>query len=64
MSNFPTSFEELTAWQKADYLDLELHLRTTTPLQRLEWLEQAFAETLQMALELGQWGRASMRWQA
>lgn len=64
MSNFPTSFEELTAWQKADYLDLELHLRTTMPLQRLEWLEQAFAETLQMALELGQWGRASMRWQA
>lgn len=51
MGNFPTSFENLTPWQKADYLDLELHLRTTTPLQRLEWLERAFTETLQMALE-------------
>jgi len=51
MSNFPTHFDELTAWQKADYLDLELHLRTTTPLQRLEWLERAFTDTLQMALE-------------
>lgn len=51
MGNFPTTFEKLTPWQKADYLDLELHLRTTTPLQRLEWLERAFTETLQMALE-------------
>ena len=51
MSNSLTSFADLTPWQKADYLDLELHLRTTTPLQRLEWLEHAFIETLQMALE-------------
>ena len=51
MSNVPTHFDELTPWQKADYWDLELHLRTTTPLQRLEWLERAFNDTLQMALE-------------
>ena len=35
MSNFPTSFDELTPWQKADYLDLEHHLRTTSPRKGL-----------------------------
>jgi len=45
MGVFPTRFEGLSPWQKADYLDLELHLRTTTPAQRLEWLERAFTET-------------------
>ena len=51
MGDFPTRFEDLSPWQKADYLDLELDLRTTTPAQRLEWLERAFTETLQMAVE-------------
>lgn len=34
MSNFQRSFDDLTPWQNAVYLDLELdlYLRTTTPV--------------------------------
>jgi hypothetical protein len=44
-------FEDLNPWQKADYLDLEHHLKNTTPAQRVQWLEEAFDFALQVALE-------------
>jgi hypothetical protein len=45
------TFESLTPWEKADYLALEFYVNNSTPLQRLQWLEDAHDFALQVAYE-------------
>lgn len=45
------TFEALGAWEKADYLALEFYVDNSTPVQRLQWLEDAHDFALQVAYE-------------